>query len=81
MGKIIIMEEKADKMVDKLEMMKDTICEMIDCFSESMEGYREYDDNDDWDDEYEVKRRRGSRGGMRRGMRSGRSGGSGSSRY
>lgn len=72
MGKIIIMEEKADMMVDKLEMMKETVCDMIDCFSESMEGHRNYDD-EDWDDEYEVKRRRGSRGGygMRRGMRRG----------
>lgn len=75
MGKIIIMEEKADKMVDKLELMKDYVCDMIDCFTESMEGHRDYDD--DWDDEYEVKRRRGSR----RGMRGGRSGGYGGSRY
>lgn len=79
MGKIVIMEEKADKMVDKLEKIKDYICDMLDFFSEPMEGYRDddYNDDDDWDDEYEVKRRRGSRKGMRRGRR----GGSGSSRY
>lgn len=69
MGKMFIIEEKADKMVENLEWMKETICEMLECVSESMEGHREYDD--DWDDEYEVKRRRGSRGGMRRGMRRG----------
>lgn len=71
MGKIIIMEEKADKMVDKLEKMKESVCDMIDYFTESMEGHRDYDDDEDWDDEYEVKRRRGSRRGMRRGMRRG----------
>ena len=62
MGKIMIIEEKADKMVDKLEMTKDCIEEMIDCFTEAMEGHRYPEDEDNWDDEYEVKRRRGSRG-------------------
>ena len=72
MGKIFIMEEKADKIVDKLEMMKETICDMIECFTESMKGYRNYEDYDnDWDDEYEVKRRLGNRRGYRRGMREG----------
>lgn len=80
MGKIMIIEEKADKMLDKLEMMKEYVCEMIDCFSESMEGYRHDDDDEDWDDEYEVKRRRGSRRGMRRGMR-GTGGYGGTTRY
>lgn len=70
MRKIVIIEEKAEKMIDKLEMMKECIAEMIDCFSDSMEGYRESDD-DDWDDEYEVKRRRGSHGDMIRGRRRG----------
>lgn len=84
MGKIMIVEEKADKMIDKLEKVKDCLDEVIDVFTESMEGHRYSDDEDDeWDDEYEVKRRRGSRGiyprGMRRGMRS--SGGGMSSRY
>lgn len=77
MGKIVIMEDKADKMVDKLELMKDYICDMIECFTDYTGGYRESDDDDDWDDEYEVKRRRGMRRGSRRGMRSG----GGNSRY
>lgn len=70
MGKIIIMEDKADKMVDKLETMKDCVEEIIDCFSEAMEAHR-YSENDydDWDDDYEIKRRRGSRSGNSRGMR------------
>ena len=78
------MEEKADKMVDKLEMMKDCVEEMIDCFTESMEGHR-YSEEDEWNDEYEVKRRRGSRDGSSRGIRRGMRGtggyGSGTSRY
>lgn len=73
MGKIVIIEEKADKIVDKLEMMKAGLCEILDCFTECMEGERHYDEDDDeWDDEYEVKRRRGmhaGKSGMRRGMR------------
>ena len=73
MGKMIIIEEKAEKMVDKLEIMKDCIEEMIDCFTESMEGHRYSEEDDEWDDEYEVKRRRDSRNssshGMRRGIR------------
>lgn len=73
MGKIIIMEEKADKMVDKLERMKDCVEEIIDVFTESMEGHRYPEDDEEWDDEYEVNRRRSSRGSgsrsMRRGMR------------
>lgn len=71
MGKIVIIEEKADMMVDKLEKMKYCVEEMIECFAEAMEGHRDYEDDEEWDDEYEVKRRRGSRGGMRRGMRRG----------
>lgn len=86
MGKIVIMEEKADKMVDKLEKVKEYVDEMIDCFVESMEGHRySEEDDDEWDDEYEVKRRRGSRGiyprGMRRGMRGTGGYGGGTSRY
>lgn len=85
MGKIMIIEEKADKMVDKLEMMKDCVEEMIDCFTEAMEGHRYPEDDDDWDDEYEVKRRRGYRGsssrGMRRGMRGTGGYDGGTSRY
>ena len=73
MGKIIIMEEKADKMVDKLERMKECVEEIIDVFTESMEGHRYSEDEDDWDDDYEVKHYRESRSdyprGMRRGMR------------
>lgn len=69
MGKIMIIEEKADKIVDKLEMMKDYVEEMIDCFTEAMEGHRYPEEDDEWDDEYEVKRSRGSRGGSSRGMR------------
>lgn len=84
MGKIIIMEEKADKMVDKLERMKDCVEEIIDVFTESMEGHRYPEDDEEWDDEYEVNRRRGSRGSgsrsMRRGMR-GTGGYGGTSRY
>ena len=69
MGKIMIIEEKADKMVDKLEMIKDCIEEMIDCFAEAMEGHRYSEEDNEWDDEYEVRRRRDSRGGSSRGMR------------
>lgn len=74
MGKIIIMEEKADKMVDKLERMKECVEEIIDVFTESMEGHRYSEDDDEYnDDDYEMKRRRGSRNvnsrGIRRGMR------------
>lgn len=85
MGKIIIMEEKADKMVDKLEMMKDCVEEMIDCFTESMEAHRYSEEDDEWDDEYEVKRHRGSRYGNSRGIRRNMRGtggyGGGTSRY
>lgn len=83
MGKIVIIEEQANKMISKLEKVKDCISEVIDHFSECMDGsggyqpvgynsmhYREYNPyaienrrDDDWDDEYEVKRRRGSRRG------------------
>ena len=81
----MIIEEKVDKIVDKLEMMKDCVEEMIDCFAEAMEGHRYPEEDDEWDDEYEVKRSRGSRGstsrGMRRGMRGTRDYGSGISRY
>lgn len=84
MGKIIIIEEKADKMVDKLEMIKDCVEEMIDCFTEAMEGHR-YSEEDEWNDEYEVKRRRDSRDGsfrsMRRGVRGTGSYGGRTSRY
>ena len=85
MGKIMIIEEKADKMVDKLEMIKDCVEEMIDCFTEAMEGHRYPEDEDNWDDEYEVKRRRSSRDGssrsIRRGMRATGGYGGGTSRY
>lgn len=86
MGKIIIMEEKADKMVDKLERMKDCVEEIIDVFTESMEGHRYPEDDDEYnDDDYEVRRRRESRSnysrGMRRGMRGTGGYGSGTSRY
>ena len=69
----MIIEEKADKMVDKLEMIKDCVEEMIDCFTDAMEGHRYPEEDDEWDDEYEVNRRRSSRDGssrsIRRGMR------------
>ena len=85
MGKIVIVEEKADKIVDKLEMMKDCVEEMIDCFAEAMEGHRYPEEDDELDDEYEVKRRRGYYGGSSRGMRRGMRGtggyGGGTSRY
>ena len=85
MGKIMIIEEKADKMVDKLEMIKDCIDEMIDCFAEAMEGHRYPEEDDEWNDEYEVKRRRSSRDGssrsIRRGMRGTGGYGGGTSRY
>lgn len=71
MGKIMIIEEKADKMVDKLEMIKDCIEEMIDCFAEAMEGHRYSEEDDELDDEYEVRRRHNSRGGSSRSMRRG----------
>ena len=84
MGKIMIIEEKVDKMVDKLEMIKDCVEEMIDCFTEAMEGHR-YSEEDEWDDEYEVKRRRDSRydnsRSMRRNMRGTIGYGGGISRY
>ena len=69
MGKIMIIEEKADKIVDKLEMMKDCVDEMIDCFAEAMEDHRYHEEDDEWDNEYEVKRRYDSRGGSSRGIR------------
>ena len=85
MGKIMIIEDKADKIVDKLEMMKDCVEEMIDCFAEAMEGHRYPEEDNEWDDEYEVKRRRDSRYGssrdMRRGMRGTGGYGGGTSRY
>lgn len=84
MGKMIIIEEKAEMMVDKLEKVKECIEDIIDCFSETMEGYRkeDYDDEDDWDAEYEVKRRKGSRRGYRSSMRQGTGGyNRGGSRY
>ena len=72
MGKMYIVEEKADKMVDKLEDIKEAVGEMNKCFAEAMEGHRYSEDgDDDWDDEYEVKRRRSSHGGMIRGRRRG----------
>lgn len=77
MGRMYIVEEKADKMVDKLEDIKEAVCEMIECFAEAMEGHRYSEDGDgDWDDEYEVKRRKAYRRGMMRGM-SGTSGNGG----
>ena len=81
MGKIVIFEEKADKMVDKLEMMKDCVEEMIECFTEAMEGHRYPEEDDDWDNEYEVKRRRGSRNGMYRNRRGTGGYDGGTSRY
>ena len=85
MGKIMIIEETADKIVDKLEMMKDCVEEMIDYFAEAMEGHRYPEEDDEWDDEYEVKRRHDSRGnssrGIRRGMRGTGGYGSRTSRY
>ena len=85
MGKIVIVEEKADKIVDKLEMMKDCVDEIIDCFTEAMEDHRYPEEDDEWDNEYEVKRRHGSRGsssrGIRRGMRGTGGYGGGTSRY
>ena len=85
MGKIVIFEEKADKMVDKLEMIKECVEEMIDWFSEAMEGHRYSEEDDEWNDEYEVKRRRDSRGGYSRGIRRGMRGtggySGGTSRY
>ena len=85
MGKIMIIEEKADHIVDKLEMMKACVEEILDCFSEAMEGHRYPEESDEWDDEYDVKRRRGYRGGSSRGIRRGMRGtggyDSGTSRY
>ena len=85
MGKIMIIEEKADKMVDKLEMIKDCVEEMIDCFTDAMEGHRYPEEDDEWDDEYEVNRRRSSRDGssrsIRRGMRGTEGYGGRTSRY
>ena len=81
MGKIVIFEEKADKMVDKLEMMKDCVEEMIECFTDAMENHRYPEEDDDWDNEYEVKRRRGSRNGMYRNRRGTGGYGGGTSRY
>lgn len=84
MGKIVIIEEKADMIVDKLEKMKYCAEDLIECFVETMEGHRDFDeddDDDDWDDEYEVKRRRGSRRGSRGGMRRGMRRGGSTSRY
>lgn len=81
----MIIEEKADKMVDKLEMIKDCVEEMIDCFAEAMEGHRYPEEDYELDNEYEVKRRRGSHSdsfrGMRRGMRDTGGYGGGTSRY
>ena len=75
MGKIVIIEEKADKMLEKLELMKEGLCEIMECFEESKDSYkdsyREPEDEDEWDDEYEVKRRRGLRTSARRSMRRG----------
>lgn len=74
MGKIIIVEEKAEMMVNKLEKIKTCLNELIECISEHMEegdseGYG-YEENP-WDEEYEVKRRKGIKSGitnMRRPM-------------
>ena len=81
----MIIEEKADKIVDKLEMMKDCVEEMIDCFAEAMEDHRYPEEDDEWNDEYEVKRRRSSRDGSFRGIRRSMRGtggyGGGTSRY
>lgn len=82
MGRIVIIEEKADKMINKLEKVKSCVEEVIDCFTECMDGSDDYQPvgynrvypmnksyypmashNDEWDDEYEVKRRRGNRKG------------------
>ena len=71
MGKIMIIEEKADKMVDKLEMIKDCVEEMIDCFTDAMEGHRYPEEDDEWDDEYAVNRRRSPRDGSSRSIRRG----------
>lgn len=71
MSKLVIIEEKANKMANNLNMIAELANEMVECLYSSMEGYRDYDDEDDWDDEFEVKRRRGQRRGYRRGMRSG----------
>lgn len=61
MNKIIIVEEKAEHIMDKLDKVKHCVEEVIDCFGEAMEEeqeYPEYEDND-YDEEYEIKRRKG----------------------
>lgn len=74
MGKIIIMEEQADSMVDKLEKMQKCIEGMIECFTNGFQEYPEYPQmhevpEEEWDDEFEVKRRRGNRAGNNVSMR------------
>ncbi|MCQ2971695.1 MAG: hypothetical protein MJ209_00115 [archaeon] len=74
MGRIIIVEEKAEMMVGKLKKMKSCIDELIECISEHIEESEEggyYPEDENWDDEYEIKRRKNVRQGftnMRRPM-------------
>lgn len=63
MGKIVIIQEKADKMLDKLECIKDCVTEVIECINNSKHNS---EDDEMWDDEYAIKRRRGNRPGYLR---------------
>lgn len=87
MSKIVIEESKANKVHEKLDMLEECVYSIKECLTESMEGRRNYEEDDDWDDdwddEYAIKRRRArknARRGMRRGMRDGMDDGS-MSRY
>lgn len=60
MGKIVIVQEKADKLIDKLECIKDCVTEVIECINASKHNT---EDDEQWDDEYAIKRRRGNRPG------------------
>uniref|UniRef100_A0AAU8MK80 Uncharacterized protein n=1 Tax=Geladintestivirus 1 TaxID=3233133 RepID=A0AAU8MK80_9CAUD len=73
MGKIIIVEEKAEKMYNKLDKVKHCIEEIMSTFSDCMTTHaKEEDDDEDWDDEYEIKRRRAAHRGYRSDMRNSR---------
>lgn len=63
MGKIIIIEEKANQICDKLERMKRCVEDIMDCFSESMRSrehteYMRYDDDYDEEEDYFPRKRK-----------------------
>lgn len=53
MGKIVIVSEKADEMLEKLECVKTCINEIINCVNTAKSN-----PDEDWDEEYRINRKR-----------------------